>query len=284
MASVPGKVTFYRPGRSFPAVSVTGRKCELMCDYCQGHYLEGMDAVDSAEGLLALAHRLQAQGAKGFLLSGGCDPRGKVPLQGFLGAVARLKEEMSLAINIHTGILDGPEEARALVSSGADCLSVDIVQDPAVITRTMHLERGPEDYARTLELLFAEGARKVAPHVCIGLSGSVEGEMSSLRLISRYPVSSVILLSFLPARGTPMSSTRSPDRERVIEVAKAAVEMVKAPVVIGCMRPRGGWELETELIRSGVRSLAMPSPRTVRWAESNGIEVEWREECCALQR
>ncbi len=255
-----------------------------MCDYCQGHYLEGMVAVDSAGGLLALARKLDAQGAKGFLLSGGCDPRGKVPLQGFLGAVARVKEETSLAINIHTGILDGPEEARALVACGADCLSVDIVQDPTLISRIMHLERGPEDYARTLELLFDEGARNVAPHVCIGLSSSIEGEISSLRLISRYPVSSVILLSFLLARGTPMSSMRSPDRERVIEVAKAAVEMVKAPVTIGCMRPRGGWELETELIRSGVRSMAMPSPRTVRWAESYGIEVEWREECCALQR
>ena len=81
-----------------------------------------------------------------------------------------------------------------------------------------------------------------------------------------------------------MSSTRSPGRERVIEVARAAVEMVEAPVTMGCMRPRGDWELETELIRSGVRSVAMPSPRTVRWAESNGIGVEWGEECCALQR
>jgi uncharacterized radical SAM superfamily protein len=255
-----------------------------MCDYCQGHYLEGMVAVDSAGGLLTLAHELEAQGARGFLLSGGCDPRGKVPLQGFLGVVARLKEETSLAINIHTGIIDSPEEARALVTCGADCLSVDIVQDPDVMTRKMHLERGPEDYARTLELLFAEGARNVAPHVCIGLSSSIEGEMSSLRLISRYPVGSVILLSFLPARGTPTSSMRSPDRERVIEVAKAAVEMVKAPVTLGCMRPRGDWGLETELIRAGVRSVTMPAPRTVRWAESNEYEIEWREECCALQR
>jgi lipoyl synthase len=255
-----------------------------MCDYCQGHYLEGMVAVGSAEGLLALARRLEAKGAKGFLLSGGCDSRGKVPLRGFLGAVARVKEETSLSINIHTGIIDDPEEARALVSSGADCMSVDIVQDPTVINRRMHLERGPEDYARTLDLLFAERARMVAPHVCIGLSSSIEGEISSLRLISRYPVSSVILLSFLPARGKPMSSMKPPERERIIEVAKAAVEMVKAPVAMGCMRPRGDWELETELIRSGVRSMAMPSLRTVRWAESNGIEAEWREECCSIQR
>jgi uncharacterized radical SAM superfamily protein len=162
-------------------------------------------------------------------------------------------------------------------------LSVDIVQDPELITKRMHLDRRPEDYERTLELLFAAGAAKVVPHVCIGMSGtSTVGELSALRLISRFPVSSVVLLSFLPARGTSMFSEERPDSGHVLEVAKAAIGMVDAPIIMGCMRPRGDWKLEVELIKLGLRALAMPSKQTLRWAEENSIEVEWREECCAL--
>jgi lipoyl synthase len=241
--------------------------------------------ADSGEQLLALAQQLEARGAKGFLLSGGCDPRGKVPLQGFLGAVAAIKARTRLAINVHTGLLDGIDEARALASSGADCFSVDIVQDPELIAKGMHLRRGPEDYRRTLELLFAAGAARVAPHICIGLSGgSTRGELDSLRLISKFPVGSVVLLAFMPARGTPMSAVKPPTPEHVLEVARAAISTVSAPVIMGCMRPRGDWRLEVELLRSGVQAMAMPSPRTVRWAEENGLEVEWREECCSLHR
>lgn len=284
MAPSPGKVTFYRPGRAFPAVSITGRRCDLGCDYCRGHYLKGMLPVDSSEGLFELALKLSRRGAKGLLLSGGCDSSGKIDFNDFLGAISRIKSQTEFAINLHTGLLDTLEEAGALVSSGADCFSVDIVQDPDVIKRRMHMDRGPEDYRRTLELLFSEGVPRVVPHVCIGISASKIGEMAALHLISRFPVSSVVLLSFLPAKGTPMHNEAPPSRERVLEIAKEALRLVDAPVIMGCMRPRGDWKLEIGLLSSGVEGMAMPSPPTVRWAEENGFEVQWREECCALHR
>jgi uncharacterized radical SAM superfamily protein len=285
MAPTPGKVTFYRPGKTFPAVSVTGGRCELGCDYCEGRFLEGMIPAESGERLFELALELEGRGAKGFLLSGGCDRAGKIDLRDLLGAVSRIKSRTGLIVNVHTGLLDTLEEARDLVSSGADCFSMDVVQDPVVIAGRMHLDRGPEDYARTLGLLFSAGARRVVPHVCIGMSGaSTEGERSALRLIARFPVSSVVLLSFLPVRGTPMGKEPPASREHVLEVAKEALRLVGAPVVMGCMRPRGDWRLEADLLSLGVQGMAMPSPRTVRWAEENGLGVLWREECCALQR
>ncbi len=80
-----------------------------------------------------------------------------------------------------------------------------------------------------------------------------------------------------------MSSMELPTADHVLEVAKAAVETVDAPVLLGCMRARGNWRLEVELLKLGLRGMAMPSSRTVEWAEENGLEIEWREECCALQ-
>lgn len=285
MASPPAKVSFYRPGKAFPAISVTGKECALGCDYCQGHYLEGMLPVRSGDELRRLASVLESRGAKGFLLSGGCDVRGRVPLGPFLEAVSEIKRTTSLLVNVHTGLLDREEEAERLVRSGVDCLSVDIVQDPEVIHRVMHLEGGPEDYRRTLELLFSAGARRVVPHICIGLAGdSTHGEEKALRLISRFLVSAVVLLSFLPAPGTPMGTAERPGAEHVLRIARVAMGSVSAPILMGCMRPRGDWQLEIELIKSGVRGMAMPSPRTVEWAKGIGLEVEWREECCAFQR
>lgn len=232
-----------------------------------------------------MARALVTEGARGFLLSGGCDRRGHVPLAPFLGAVKEVKGSTPLQVNIHAGLLDTPEEAENLVASGADTFSVDIVQDPRVIREALHLDREPGEYRRTLELLFSSGAARVVPHVCIGLSGgSRVGEEAALRLVSEFPVGAVVLLSFLPARGTPMARMATPTHEHVLSVARLALRIVRAPVIVGCMRPRGDWDLEAELIGSGVAGMAMPSSRTVRWAEENGYRVEWREECCALQR
>jgi uncharacterized radical SAM superfamily protein len=244
-----------------------------------------MIPVTDGEELKAMAKGLSERCAKGFLLSGGCDAEGHVPLAPFLAAVREVKRSTPLLVNLHTGLLDLPEEAERLVASGADALSVDIVQDPDVIRQVLHLGRGPEDYHRTLDLLFSCGAERVVPHLCIGMSGpSMQGEERALRLISRFPVSALVLLSFLPARGTPMATVETATPDHVLRIARLALDEVSAPVLLGCMRPRGEWELEAELIRSGVAGVAMPSARTVRWAEENGLQIEWRQECCALQR
>jgi hypothetical protein len=94
----------------------------------------------------------------------------------------------------------------------------------------------------------------------------------------------LVLLAFLPAKGTPMHGSERATPEHVLRVARTAVQAIDAPVMMGCMRPRGDWKLESELIGAGVKGLAMPSPKTARWAEERGYKVEWRAECCALQR
>jgi uncharacterized radical SAM superfamily protein len=160
---------------------------------------------------------------------------------------------------------------------------VDVVQDERVIREVMHLDRGKEDYRRTLELLFEAGARRVVPHVCLGI-GSEEAEEEAVRLIARFPVGAVVVLALMPARGTPMGRAAPPSRERVLGAVRLAVGTVKAPTLLGCMRPRGDWTLEAECIEAGAEGVAMPSRRTVSWAEGRSYEVEMVEGCCALHR
>jgi len=276
------QLTFFYPGKRFPAVSVTGANCALQCDYCQGRYLEGMIAVRSEEELLELAINLQRQEASGFLLSGGCDKRGRIPLAPYVGAVRRIKSEIRLKVNLHTGLLD-EEEAVWLVSSGADCYSVDIVQDEQAIKEILHLNEGPEAYSRTLDALFKAGAKHVAPHLCLGLTGEeTEAEARSIELLSRHPISSLALLAFRPTRRTPMANMPAPSREHILKLVDLAVKELQCPVLLGCMRARGDWELEKECIEQGVSGIAMPSRRTVEWAKKNGYLVQREERCCAL--
>jgi len=240
--------------------------------------------MPSGEELTRFALELERSGGRGLLLSGGCDSRGKVPLAGHLPAVRRIKSSTGLEVNVHTGLMDSEAEARALVDSGADCFSVDIVQDEALIRKVMHLDRAPDDYRRTLRLLFDAGAKRVAPHVCVGTSQDPEAETRAIRMVSEFPVSAIILLSFLPAKGTPMERNAVASDERMLSAVRLAVAEVQAPVLLGCMRPRGNWELEVECLFAGVAGIAIPARRTVLWAEQSSYTVEWREGCCALHR
>lgn len=105
-----------------------------------------------------------------------------------------------------------------------------------------------------------------------------------MRLVSRFPVRALVLLSFLPARGTPLAGAGTAPADHALQIAQLALAEVAAPVLLGCMRPRGRWQLEVESIKAGVAGVAMPSARTVEWAEESGLHIEWRRECCALHR
>jgi uncharacterized radical SAM superfamily protein len=273
---VPGTLTFYRPGTGFPAFSVTGERCELRCEHCQGRYLKGMRAMSGPPDLVTAALALEAAGGTGFLLSGGCDPRGQVPLEPFLGAVGEIKRATALAVNLHPGLVDR-ERAGALLASGADAFSVDVLQDRRAIAGGLHLDAGPEAYARTLELL---SPGHVVPHVCVGLQ-SEEGERATIELLSRHRIAGVVVLGLM---APPGSGLRPVPPGRLARFIRAAVREIDAPVVVGCMRPRGRWEEETELIEAGAAGVVNPSPAAAEWARVRGYDIVEKKTCCALHR
>jgi uncharacterized radical SAM superfamily protein len=282
MQSESEQLFLYRPGRAFPAVSVTGDACGLQCDHCRAHYLKGMRPVAGAEDLLKLAKGIGAEGAEGMLVSGGCDKDGKVPLGPFLPAIKWIKQETRLQINLHTGLVDA-DEAYQIAESRADCISFDLVQDPAVIRERLHLSIGPEAYATTLTALFSAGVKRVVPHLLVGLSGDGDvSEIAAIELAARFPIAGMVILALMPTRGTPMERERPPSDDHLLEMIERAVDALDVPVMLGCMRPRGNWELEVKAIELGVRRIAMPSPRTEAWAEAHGYRIMQRSSCCAL--
>jgi lipoyl synthase len=274
-----GEIFFFHPGKKFPAFSVTGSRCELQCDHCRGRYLLGMRPINTPEELEKAALTLVAEGGTGLLLSGGCDRRGRVPLSPYLETIGRIKESTGLLVNLHTGLLD-EGAASQLIASGADAFSVDVLQDRRTISDVLHLDASSHDYSRTVELLSRSG--RLVPHVCVGLQ-SEEGENATLDLLASVEVAALIVLGLMPAKGTPMEGGRL-QPERLVRFIARAVKRIDAPVLLGCMRPRGDRAVEEGAIEAGIAGMVNPSSQAVEFAVKRGLTIEERETCCSLYR
>lgn len=264
----------YRPGKAFPSFSVTGAQCQLLCEHCQGRFLKGMAPVSGPEGLLALADDVRSRGGAGFLLSGGCDAQGKVPLLPYVEAVREIKSTTQLMVNLHPGLVS-EDEADMLASSLADRISFDLVLDEDVVRNRMHLERSPDDYLRSFRALCHALPGRVAPHVLLG-TGREEKELESIREACQEDVPCVILLSLV--------GEKVDDWEGRLLRAVREARLHGRTALIGCMRPRGNPGLEIKALEAGAEGIASPSAETLKRIREKGWMVEDRRYCCALHR
>ncbi len=267
-------IAVYRPGKAFPSFSVTGDQCQLMCEHCQGRFLKGMAPVTGPEHLLALADDVRSRGGTGFLLSGGCDAQGKVPLLPYVGAVRKIKTTTRLMVNIHPGLVS-EEEADLLASSLADRVSFDLVLDEDVIRHRMHLGSSPDKYLRSFRALCQAFPGRVAPHVLLG-TGTEARDMEAIKEACREDVPCVILLA-------PMGEKVDDLEGRMLRGVEEARSHGRT-VLIGCMRPRGNPGLELRALETGAEGMASPSAETLKKIRERGWKVEERQYCCALHR
>jgi uncharacterized radical SAM superfamily protein len=241
-----------------------------------------MLSAETPDELRSLAGELEDKGCVGFLLSGGCDRAANVPLGPFAPAIANIKRATKLKVSVHPGLI-GEKEAADLVDAGVDVFCIDIVQDPGVIRDVLGLGAGPQAYEDALASLFHAGAEHVVPHICIGLAGEDRsGEMAAIDLVTRYDISSLALLSFIPTPGTRMESSPAVTDDHFLEIVKYAVKQVRCPVTLGCMRPRGNPELEVMCYKNGISGIAVPSAESVRRLEQLDVKIEKKEVCCSF--
>lgn len=273
-------ISIYRPGRSFPSVSVTGSHCSLMCEHCKGHYLASMEDVSEDGALLRFAQGLWKRGGKGFLMSGGCDVSGKVPYsRSILDQVRHIKERTGLVVNAHTGMV-GDLEAKELAKAGVDCFSFDVVADEGIMREVMHLEG--TDVRRSLGALVSTRVR-VVPHILAGLRGTIgEAEEKALEMVRVHGPDMVVLIVHIPTKGAPMGSMVQAGTEGILDFARRMrEELVGAELVLGCMRPKGDPDMEIGVIGAGFDGIVQPSSRTVSYLRSQGYELGRVDGCCA---
>jgi uncharacterized radical SAM superfamily protein len=291
-----GKIRFYAPSfvyykskyfrsspNAFPSISITGSSCSLKCKHCNGKVLDTMVPALTPEELFDVCAKLKNDGAVGCLISGGCLPDGSVPIGKFVDAIAQIKKKLGLTVITHTGVIDF-STAKRLKAAGVDAALIDVIGSDETIREVYRLDVSVEDYDRSLRAFHQVGIPFV-PHVLVGLHyGELKGELEALKTISGYSPSAVIIIAFMPIRGTPMEKVIPPEPEDIARIlVSARLLMPETPLVLGCMRPKGKHRISTDLlaVRAGVDAIAFPVKEAIRLAESMNLETSFSPLCCS---
>ncbi|UCE73739.1 MAG: radical SAM protein [Methanomassiliicoccales archaeon] len=286
--SVPSAKTYitdhYRNKRDvFVNISVTGDKCALNCEHCKGRLLESMIPAQNPSKLKEIGDALIEKGCKGILISGGALADGMVPLDDYIESIWYLKQR-GFKVIVHTGLVN-EDIARKLKAVDVDQVLIDIIGDKETINKVYHLDKAPEDFEKSLEILKGAGL-EIAPHIIIGLDfGRITGEYNALRMTSEFKPEVIVLVILSPMYGTPMYGVKTPSPEDVAKIAAIArIINPRTRITLGCARPSGPLKIETEkqLIKAGVNSIAYPADEAIDYAHGLGLKTNFKEECCSL--
>ena len=270
------------PGR-FVSDSVTGAECALQCDHCQSRVLEGMRSLKGAL-LYELAVEVKQRGARGILVSGGSDRRGRVPLLRHVPDLKRIREELGLLIRLHPGLPD-EETAAALGEVGVDGAMIDIIGAQETIREVYHLDVPVEEYAAVLQRLGTHDVPLV-PHIILGLHrGRMLGEWEALAMVARHRPKLLVLVVLMPLTGTAMQGVTPPSVEEIgafFETARAP--MSDTPITLGCARPLGPMkaQIDRRAVEAGLDGIAYPAEGIVAYARSRGLIPHFHDACCGV--
>jgi uncharacterized radical SAM superfamily protein len=265
----PDEITWSYP-LDTAVLSLTGRQCSLNCAHCGGHYLAGMRPIWEAD----------PDGASSCLISGGCDPSGRVPVLAHMDRVRAWRPGRTL--NWHVGFVS--EEEIQAIAPLTDVVSFDFVGDDETIHEVYGLDRSVEDYARTYQLL--RRYARTLPHITIGLRGGVLGhERPAFERLQELGADGLVILIFIPTPGTRYAGRRPPQVQDVAELLVEARERFpEVPLYLGCMRPKGTYREQVDplAVQAGFNVVVSPSRAARQKAAGLGLTAHRMRECCVL--
>ncbi len=265
----------------FTPVSLTGTRCDLACKHCNSYYLNHM--LDGSPGkLYSQAANLANIGAKGILLSGGSAPDGSVPTYEKADVIRKIKRDLNLKISAHTGIVNRIHVQ--VLAQYLDMALVDVIGDDDTIHDILGLDACAQDYENSLKEL-SEAGIPIAPHVIVGLhNGNLKGEFKALEMVKKFNPEVVVIVVFIPTKGTALERTAPPKLEDVVKVITKAREMFDAPLSLSCVRPGGRYRsmLDRYAILCGIDRIVVPSRSAYATARELGMNiVEIPKMCCS---
>jgi len=239
--------------------------------------------LDGSPGkLYSQAANLANTGAKGILLSGGSSPDGSVPTYEQADVIQKIKRDLNLKISAHTGIVNRTQ--AQVLAQYLDMALVDVIGDDDTIHDILGLDASAQDYENSLKELSAAGI-PLAPHVIVGLhNGNLKGEFKALEMVKKFNPEVVVIVVFIPTKGTALEGTAPPKLEDVVKVITTAREMFDAPLSLSCVRPGGRYrsKLDRYAILCGIDRIAVPSRSAYTTARELGLDiVEIPEMCCS---
>ncbi len=275
----------YNVWPDFPSISISGEACALNCRHCGRMYLHDMVPADTPDILVKTCEQLAAEGARGVLLSGGCDRQGRMlNLDRMLPAVRKI-HDMGLIIKLHTGFVDR-RTAGKIAEAGVDIASMEMVGDKSTAKRIFGLDATAEDYLDTFVNLWDAGIPHICPHICVGLhDGKLKGEMTALNLLkTRIKPSTIAIIVLRPTKGTKLANAKPPKGEDVEAVTGHARKLFpKTKIILGALRPRGSeikggmeqrLDIEIGALDGGIDGAEVPSKEMLAEAIARGFNIK----------
>jgi len=270
----------------FPSISITGTACLLDCLHCNRVYLKHMEAANTPELLVKTCGLHKERGAKGVLLSGGCDKDGgMLNLEKFIPAIKDV-HDMGLIIKLHTGLVD-ERLAGLIAKAGVDIASQEIVGDADTVKEMFGLHTALNRYFTTFKYLHDAGVPFLCPHLCVGLHfGKIKGELRALEMMKEaFVPSTLAVIVFRPTKGTKLEKSPAPDPHDLGVVVRRARELFPAAkIVLGALRPRSStrndpnkgirYGLEAEALEAGVDGMEVPSNEIMDMARQKGMRIK----------
>jgi hypothetical protein len=222
----------------------------------------------------------EPDGESSCLISGGCDPSGRVPVLAHLERVREWRQGRTM--NWHVGFVSEGEMER--IAPLVDVVSFDFVGDEETIREVYGLDHTVDEYVRTYQLL--RRYAKTLPHVTIGLRGGELGhELPAMDRLQALGVDGLVLLVFIPTPGTRYAERQPPSPAVVADLlAEARLRFPDVPIYLGCMRPKGSYrnELDPLAVRAGLNVVVSPSRPARDLAAELGLAGRQTRECCVL--
>ncbi len=272
----PGMIHCNNEIGRYPAISITGKNCELMCLHCKGSLLQNMIDCSETEILIDTLKKIEKENI-GALISGGCDKYGRLPWERFLPF---LKEfHTPLYLTAHTGMNVSKEVSKGLKDANFKQGLIDIIGDEETLKEIYNLE-DYRSYLETLDNLFTFGPQ-IVPHIVVGIHwGKIKGEYEAIKILERYNPEIVVMVVVMPK----FLKVEPPPIDEVIDLFYKAKEKFKI-ISLGCAKPRGKYrfELEERLLNLGlIDRVAIPSEKCLNFAKKNGIEIIKNYTCCSV--
>ncbi len=268
-----GNIMFVNPKKTLP-LSLTGHSCALNCAHCQGHYLAHMTRISD--------YREKEQSGKisSYLVSGGCNAEGEVPLKEYVDVLRRLSGKHKVIA--HTGLIK--RDDVPLISRFLYAASFNMIGDDSTIKEIYYLNYTAQDFIDSYKALSKEV--RTYPHITIGLHhGVIKGEYRALDMLSTLGAKAVVFNVFIPVPGTDFTGFDPPNLDAVMDVISYARQVMDTtPLYLGCMRPGGTYreKLDPLCVKAGMDRIVMPSKSARQTALHMGCEITQSEECCII--
>ena len=120
----------------------------------------------------------------------------------------------------------------------------------------------------------------------IGLHyGQILGESNALDIVSRYPVTALVLVVIMPFYAKPGTFDDAGDDRRRPHFGEARERLPEQQVLLGCARPPGMHKRVTDAyaIMAGLDGIAFPADGAVSVAHSIGRPFEQAHACCSIK-